>query len=549
MSESPQEPSLSGLPPREKGLSGPATHALRRRLSRSIRMGTWALLLTGMALMSAHALTKAPHEDEGDLASAAASLLDRGRIAYPMSYMYLPSVRQEYHLLPPFYPASVAIWFAAFGRSLEAYRLFHVAWFVLLVVSWMQLVQTATVTRVALPIAAGLFALNYDLINLSVSRYDIVCAALNSAAMASFAVWRFRRFSLAVLVANCCLAMAALTHPYAIFGLIGCLSIFLAYGDWRRIRAAHVLIALVPYAVAFGVWARMIDGNWDIVQQEAARAARTKEVDFANPLKVFMEDSAVRWWQLFAGWRDEVPAIMRAKTLFFFLWGLMPFFLFRRAPGETLPLRIGIFSYCLVTLLVIPFTDNMHLQIYNVHIVVGFTALTAIVCADMWENRPRLRLPILAILSGICLFGALGIGLRVSKRDLQREYVPVHELLKRELVEGDIVIAPPEMGFGLAFERYVRVDPALTSVSADAMPRFIVESREQFGSTLYGVRCSAGSRVHDTTTYAVIPVHTPRNYYRILMRVAAGDSRIGGGQQLVHFARNCGAILPIEPRR
>jgi len=293
----------------------------------------------------------------------------------------------------------------------------------------------------------------------------------------------------------------------------------------------------------------MIDGNWNIVQQEMAMNAQTKEVDFAKPLKVFMEDFAVRWWQLFAGWRDEVPAIMRAKTLFFFLWGLMPFFVFGRVPGETLALRIGIFSYCLVTLLVIPFTDNMHLQIYNIHVIVGFTALTAIVCADMWENRPRLRLPVLAILSGICLFGALGIGLRVSKRDLQREYVPVHELLKRELVEGDIVIAPPEMGFDLAFERYVRADPALTSVSADAMPRFIVESREQFGSTLYGVRCSVGSRVHDTTPYAVLPVHTPRNYYRILVRVAAGDTRISGGQPLVHFARNCGAILPIEPRR
>jgi hypothetical protein len=105
------------------------------------------------------------------------------------------------------------------------------------------------------------------------------------------------------------------------------------------------------------------------------------------------------------------------------------------------------------------------------------------------------------------------------------------------------------MGFGLGFERYVRVDPALTSVSADAMPRFIVESREQFGSPLYGVRCSVGPLVHDTTTYAVLPVHTPRNYYRILMRVAADDSRVRGEQPLVHFARNCGAILRIEPRR
>ena len=76
-------------------------------------MWTWVPLLAGIALAIAHALTKLPYADEGDLASAAASLLDRGRIAFPMSYRYAASVRQEYFLLPPFYPASLAAWFAA----------------------------------------------------------------------------------------------------------------------------------------------------------------------------------------------------------------------------------------------------------------------------------------------------------------------------------------------------------------------------------------------------------------------------------------------------
>src|SRR2546425_13202081 len=104
MSESPQEPSVAGMPLREKGLSRPGTRVPGwGLLFHSIRMWTWVLLLAGIALTSAHALTKVPHGDEGDLASAAASLLDRGRIAFPMEYAYLPSMRQQIYLSPPFY--------------------------------------------------------------------------------------------------------------------------------------------------------------------------------------------------------------------------------------------------------------------------------------------------------------------------------------------------------------------------------------------------------------------------------------------------------------
>ena len=520
---------------RKNGLLSPAAPA--RTELRSTRMWTWVSLLAGIALAIAHALTKLPHADEGDLASAAASFLDRGRIAFPMSYGYGASVRQEYLLAPPFYPASLAAWFAAFGRSLEAYRLFHVPWFVLLVVSWMQLARAATVTRVALPIAAGLFALNYDLINLGVSRYDVVCAALNAAAMASFAIWRTRRFALAVFASNCCLALAALTHPYAVFGLVGCLAIFLANGDWRRIRVQHALLALAPYAVAFGVWALEINGNWNVLLQQIAMQAQMRKLDFDSPVRVFMADFVVRWWQLFAGWRDGVPAIMRAKTLFLFLWGFMPFLVFRRVPGGTFALRSGIALYCLVTLLAIPLTDDSHLQIYNLHVIAGFTALTAIVFADFWEYAPRLRLPVLGVLAAICLSGVLGIGLRVSKRDLQHEYVPVHALLTRELVEGDIVIAPAEMGFGLGFEKYVRMDPALTSVGSGEMPRFIVESKETGRSAPHAVACGVGALVYDTTTYVELPLHTPSHHYRVLSRVSAADSSVSDGRRIVNIRR------------
>ena len=512
------------------------------RVSPRLRIWIWALLLAGIALITAHALTKQPHTDEGDLASAATSLLDRGRVAFPMSYEYGPTVRDVYYLAPPFYPAALAAWFTPFGRSLVSYRLFHVAWALLLVVSWMRVVRLGTTTAVSLAIAAALLGLNYDIVNLGVSRYDIVCAALNAAALAAYASWRVDRFGRAVFVANGLLALSALTHPYALFGLIGCLALFLAGGDWRRLRPSHVLLAIVPYAVAFGAWAAMIGGHWDVMRAQIAMQAETRGIDYSNPLRVIASDFVARWWGLFAGWREGVPKVMRAKTLFLLLWAVVPFLaLWRRAP-EVRPLRIAVLVYTLAALFILPFTDNMHVQIYNVHVIVGLSALTAMAAADAWELWPRLRIPVLLAVAAMCLFGVAAIGFRVRERALQREFRPVQAFLAREVAGQDVVIAPSELGFGLGFQEHVRDDPTLTSLDRGQMPKVIVVSKERNDVAPTVVPCSAepAAPVHDTTSYEEVPIPTPKESYRVLLRATPRDAAAPNARQVVRIVRDCG---------
>ena len=538
MTELPPTPTIERAPPGTPGRAREA-HGTGRGSPAAIRAWTSILLLIGIALLVAHALTKQPHTDEGDLASAATSLLDRGRVAFPMSYEYGQSVRDAYYLAPPFYPAALAVWFEPFGRSLTAYRLFHVAWVVLLTLSWMRMVRLGTTSRVALPIAAGLFALNYDLINLGVSRYDIVCAALNAAAMAAYATWRVDRFGRAIVVANSLLALSALTHPYALFGLIGCLAIALANRDWRRVRPRHLLAGLAPYVVGFGAWILMIGGHWDQLRAQVAMQAGTRGIDYGDPLRVFASDFIVRWWQLFAGWREGVPAILRAKTLFLVLWAVVPFFALRRgSAAELRPLRLGVLVYTLAALLLLPLTDNMHVQIYNMHVIAGLVALTAMAFVDVWERWPRMRPALGVVIAGICLFGLAGIGLRVKQRDLQREYEPVQAFLEREVGEGDVVIGPSELGFELGFERHVRDDPKLSSIGGGELPRFIVASRERDEPLPRTVPCDVNVRVHDTTTYVEMRVATPKDSYRILRRVAPGDT-LATGASPWRIERNC----------
>jgi hypothetical protein len=498
--------------------------------------------------MAGHALTKLPHSDEGDLASAAVSLLDRGCTAFTMNYNYLPSYRQE-TFSPPFYHTTVALWLAGVGRSIEAYRLFHGVWFLLLVASWVKIVGTASATPVAVPIAAALLALNYDLINLSVSRYDIGCAALNAAAMAAYAALRRNRFSAAILLSNCFLTLSALTHPYAIFGLIGCIALALACGDWRRMRLVHAALALAPYLAGFGWWAFLIDGRWSDFIAQMLSGAQPHTVDVLSPIQVFAQDFVGRWWQSFAGWRDGVPWIMRAKTFFLPLWAVVSVVAIRRGASGTRGVRLGIVGYCAATIGIIPFSDSGHLQVYNLHAIAGFTALTAIAIADLWNELPRLRQVLLATLGAICAFGLLGIGLRVKARDLQREYVPAVELVKRALKAGDIVVAPGEFGFGLGFDEHVRVDLVLRSISTGAMPRFIVQSMENGLDRLPPVvPCAPGAVTQDSTLYVTLPLQTPRKYYQVMMRVDRGEPIADSGQRAFVISRSCNGSSQAPPR-
>ncbi|MEO5817777.1 MAG: hypothetical protein ABIT20_21085 [Gemmatimonadaceae bacterium] len=514
-------------------------NALAERVDgRTMRLLAVVLLLVGIALAAAHALTKLPHADEGDVASAAASLLDRGHIAFPMSYSYGASVRDAYYIAPPFYPAALAAWFAPFGRSLASYRLFHIVWFVLLVVSWMQLTRLTTTTRVAVPIAAALLALNYDLVNLGVTRYDVTCASLNAAAMAAYLTWRNGRFMLAIFVANCCLALAALTHPLAVLGLVGCLALFVVHKDWRQLRPVHALVGLVPYVVAFGIWGLMISGHLDELRHQAQLQAGSRVIDYAHPLAVFAKDFSVRWLELFAGWRADVPKLMRVKTLYLLVWAVVPVLAIRNAPAGLRAPRVAIVIYSLTALLILPFTDNLHLQIYNLHVIAGFSALTAIACADLWERLPRLRVLVLAGVAGSAAFGLAAIGLRVLQNDAGHEFTPAHAHLAG-LKDDEFIIAPSEMGFGIGFAKHVRDDFTLGAIADGSMPRFIVETKERPRPMPRAVPCSGTSSVHDTTTYRALPNATPRQYYRVLERVTSGGVVADTSTSVLQIVRNC----------
>ena len=485
-----------------------------------------AAVLIGLVLFVINALTKAPHVDEGDLASAAAALLDTGHFAFPMSYYYMPGARTEY-FVPPLYYGTLAGWLSIFGRSIVAYRLFHVCFWALLVVAWTQISAKLGRSRAVVVIAAVLLALNYDLINLGISRYDVACAALNAAAIAAFLTFRESRFTIAVLAANVFLALSAITHPNAIFGLLGCALFVVGSGDWRRIRVRHVALGLLPYALAFGGWALIVDGRWSLFVEQMQYGARSKHVELGRPVSVVLDDVRIRWIELFAGWRSGVPVVMRAKTVFLILWLAAAFRLLigRTADSVSTGLRRALAVFTLVSPVLLAFTDSLHLQIYVINVVPQCIAGLAIVLSDMWDDRPAWR-PLLQVgVAGLAVFGVVTIAYRARKMELQHGYGRVIESIRLAIAENDLVVGPSELGFGLGFAKHVRNDPRLTSIGTGVLPTYIVRSAEQ-GELGFpaSATCERSAVVQDSVDYVPVRLPDEASEYRVFRRATTAEA-------------------------
>jgi hypothetical protein len=101
-----------------------------------------------------------------------------------------------------------------------------------LVVSAYFIVAGLTKDKLLAALALLLVAVNYDVMNASSGRYDAMRAALYMAGLACYVWWRERNLKRAVLLPNCFIAAACMTHR--VFGVVG-LTIMFARLDLRRI--------------------------------------------------------------------------------------------------------------------------------------------------------------------------------------------------------------------------------------------------------------------------------------------------------------------------
>jgi hypothetical protein len=74
------------------------------------------------------------------------------------------------------------------------------------------------------------------------------------------------------------------------------------------------------------------------------------------------------------------------------------------------------------------------------------------------------------------------------------------------------------------------------------MPKVIVESKERNEVIPAVVPCPSApvAPVHDTTAYEEVPIATPKESYRVLLRATPRDTAAPRGGVMHRIVRNCG---------
>ena len=266
----------------------------------------------GLAL--ALAATRPPQTDEGHFANAAAAIASQGRFVMPMWTEWIPSLDQRVYSNMPLYFLALGGWFKVFGVSWLSMRTLSIVFGIILIVSLASVARSITRDCTTMVVTLLLLALNYDIVNLTSARYDIMTAGLSAAALAVYLSTREKSFEGALLGAGSLQAAACMTHPYGVFGILG-LMIFAITLDFRRLRARHIALAALPFFVAAAAWAAYIAQDPAMFRAQWAANAKGHFAASSDLISMISNEIRERYLIRFAGWRNDAPWAMRVKVL------------------------------------------------------------------------------------------------------------------------------------------------------------------------------------------------------------------------------------------
>ena len=433
------------------------------------------VLLVFVGLCLALAMTRPPQSDEGHFASAGSAIASRGQFVMPMWTPWIPTLDVRVYSNMPLYFLTLGAWFKAFGVGWLSMRALSVGFGVVLVLSLASVLRS--VSRDRLTELAGLVvvAINYDVINFSSARYDIMTAALSAAAVAVYLRLRERSLHRALLFSNLLLAAACMTHPYALFGMVG-LAVFVLSLDVRRLRFSHVGLAAVPYLVALGAWGAYISVDPEMFKAQFGENARGRASGSMNPFSILRSEFVERYLEKFAGWgRGDVPAAMRVKALLLVAYaaGVTGCLLVARIRRAAATRALVLNAIAVVLLLAI--IDRTKWYVYLIYTIPLLAACLGLLAGDQLRAGGWRRQVTLAGLAGFALFSVVSVGYRARLDVHHQAYLPASRYLEAQLRPGQLVMAGGEFGLGLGFERHVLDDPWL-GVTNGRAPDFIVQS-------------------------------------------------------------------------
>jgi 4-amino-4-deoxy-L-arabinose transferase-like glycosyltransferase len=461
-----------------------------------------------------------PQSDEGHFANAGYELAYDGRLAMPMRTEWVASLDRHMYVQMPLYYVQLAPWIKAFGFDLRTIRLNSVLWGIIFAMAWYVIVRAVSRDRTTALLGLALIGLHYDVMNLTSVRYDPMCAALGTAGVACYLAMRERRLATAVLAANACLAAALLTHPFGVFGVIGFLTFF-ALLDLRRVSVPVVLAAVVPYAIAFGAWGVYILQDPAAFKNQITANAQGRVADVSRPLTLLATELRQRYLERYAGWRPDVPPLMRIKIVFLlaYLAGVLGCLASLRLRRERAVVALVVWAGLSFGALMV--LDSNRWYVYLLHVIPIFVAVLAVWLGALWARGPLARYAVQVALAVWILFSMGTVALRARLNDYDRLYAPTLAYLQGHVRDGDLVMAPAEFGPGLGFAPRVLDDPKFGYRNGRTPDWIVHDKLQDEWMAEWGTTNPALHRhVQETLEryQLVLDNRQPYNYYRVYHR-------------------------------
>ncbi len=437
-----------------------------------------AVILALYAVISVlTALTRQPWVDEAWFISPAINLVEKGHMG--ISVLEIEGTRwtrmdQYAFWQPPLYYLSQVVWYSVFGAGLISMRLMSVFWGMVALLALFCLTSTVTRSRSVALVAVGLAAIDFAFISSAADgRLDMMSAALAITGFAAYVSLREKNLSIAILTGHCLAAASGLTHPNGILAFFGIVFLSLYY-DRTRIRANHVLMALVPYVLGGVGWGLYIMQDPEAFIDQFG--GNMRGWFFGHSI---IESFRIEFGQRYLGpygFHEPVSSVQKLKVfimLSYWAGVVGAFFAARKADrkGGLVLVHLFVLYFLLMAILI-----GNKMPRYIIYILPFYTCLLSLSIVSCWEHS---RIPKFAVVSALLILCALQMGVsvrRILRDGYHNTYMPVIEQIEQMGgldPESSIIMGSSELAFHFGFDSNVIDDPSL-GYSSGKRPDVIV---------------------------------------------------------------------------
>jgi hypothetical protein len=425
-----------------------------------------------LALAVGRAATDSPGCDEGWFASPAHNLVTKGHMGTTVieesNLSMTTRIHQFTYWVMPLNILTQAALYKISGFGLFVMRSISVVFGLVALAAWFFIIKSLTNDRNIALLTLALIALDFAFIrSASTGRMDMMCAALNFAAFASYLRLRERNFASAIFIGNALVALSGLTHPNGVLGFIGLAVLTLCY-DRRSIKWRHAVMAAAPYVIGGAGYLLYVIHDPNLFLTQLSGNCGGRLWGLTTPLGALKYEITERYLGLSAAGAANYLKIALVAAYALGIAGAICAREIRSSRGYRALLIISALFFAHQT-----FLEGTKLHLYLVHITPLYATLLAAWVHSCWVNRRLPRWILAPAFCGLMLLHLAGSAYVMARDSYHKSYLPAVSFLNQNSNEQSLIMGTSELSFDLKSYDSL-LDDKYLGYNSGRVPDFIV---------------------------------------------------------------------------